>query len=69
MDWISYILLDFKVSFVKLWNVEIRDEKTGQYYWEMQPIIMIEILLGASGSKLETKCKKLANNAKRSGSP
>ena len=64
IDWIDRLLLDFKVSFVKLWNVEIRNEKTGQCYLEMQPRIMIVILSGASGSKLANKCKKLAKNAK-----
>jgi len=32
---------------------------------EMQPRIMIEILAGASVSKLENKCKKLAKNARK----
>ena len=64
LESIDTLSVHTKVSFVQLWDVEIKDSSNGKRYWEKQPRIKVEYMTTESGQALEKKAKRLAKKAK-----
>lgn len=53
LESIDTLSVHTKVSFVQLWDVEIKDSSNGKRYWEKQPRIKVEYMTTESGQALE----------------